>query len=103
MSIDATTVGSAGVAALLALGLAALVARRNLVRILLGIQVLGKAATLTFVLGGYVQDDLGRAQAVVFTIIVVEAAVTALALGMMVNLHRNIGSLQVESIRRLRG
>ena len=103
MTVSATTVGLVAVAALFALGLVALVARRNLVRILLGIQILGKAATLTFVLGGFAQDDLGRAQAIVFTIISIEVAVTALALGMMVNLHRKIGSLEVESIRRLRG
>jgi len=100
---DVATIGLVAVGALLALGLAALATRENLLRILIGLQILGKAGTLTFVLGGYVQDDLGRAQSIVFTIIAIEVAVAALALAMMINVHRKTGVVDVKSIRGLRG
>ena len=93
----------AGITALFAVGLVALVGRRSLVKVLLGIEVLGKAATLTFVLGGFLTDDLGRAQAFVFTIIVVEVIAAALALALMVNVYRTTGTLNVSAIRRMQG
>jgi NADH:ubiquinone oxidoreductase subunit K len=100
-----TWVGAVGltIVGLFVLGLYALVARRNLVKVLLGMEVLGKAASLTFILAGYLLDDLGRAQAIVFTIIVIEVVVTAVALALMVNVYRTAGSLSVQAIRRLRG
>jgi multisubunit Na+/H+ antiporter MnhC subunit len=93
----------AGIAALFATGLYALVAKESLLKVLLGLQVLGKAVTLTFVLGGVVLNDVGRAQALVFTIVVIEVIVAALALSLMVNVYRQTGSLNVRAIRRLRG
>ena len=61
------------------------------------------AATLTFLLAGYLYDDLGRAQAMVFTVIVIEVIVAALALAMMVNVYRTTGTLSVLAIQRMKG
>jgi len=95
--------GVAGVVALFVTGLYALVAKESLLKILLGLEVLGKAVTVTFVLAGFLLNDVGRAQAIVFTIIVIEVVVAALALALMVNVYRLTGSLSVRNIRRLRG
>ncbi len=92
-----------GIAALFAVGFLALVGKRSLVKVLLGIEVLGKAATLTLLLAGYVLDDLSRAQAMVFTVIVIEVIVAALALAMMVNVYRTTGTLSVLAIQRMKG
>lgn len=98
-------VGVAGfaVVALLVAGLTALVLKASLIKVLIGLELLGKAATLTFVLGGFLQNDLGQAQAIVFTVIVIEVIVAALALALMVNVYRLTGSVSVRGIRRLRG
>jgi len=96
-------VGGAGIAALFVVGLYALAAKESLLKVLLGLQVLGKSVTLTFVLAGVVLNDLGRAQAIVFTVVVIEVIVAALALSLMVNVYRVTGSLSVRGIRRLRG
>ena len=93
----------AGIAGLFALGFYGLVGRKSLVKVVLGLEVLGKAATLTFVLGGFLTDDLGRAQAFVFTIIVVEVIAAALALALVVNVYRTTGTLSVAAIRRMQG
>lgn len=95
--------GIAGIAALFVTGLYALVAKESLLKVLLGLEILGKAVTFTFVLAGFLLDDLGRAQAMVFTIVVIEVIVAALALSLMVNVYRQTGSLSVREIRRLRG
>jgi multisubunit Na+/H+ antiporter MnhC subunit len=94
---------AAGIVGLFAIGFYAIAATRNLVKVLLGLQILGKAATLTFVLGGFLLDDLGRAQAIMFTIIVIEVVVAALALALMINVYHSTGSLNVGTLRRLRG
>lgn len=96
-------VAAFGLVALVVAGLFALVLKPNLIKVLLGLELLGKAATLTFILGGFLANDLGRAQAIVFTIIVIEVIVAALALALMVNVYRRTGSLNVKGIRRLRG
>jgi len=93
----------AGIVALFVTGLYALVAKESLLKVLLGLEILGKAVTVTFVLAGFVLDDVGRAQAIVFTIVVIEVVVAALALSLMVNVYRQTGSLSVRGIRRLRG
>ncbi|HEY5605378.1 MAG TPA: NADH-quinone oxidoreductase subunit K [Thermoplasmata archaeon] len=89
--------------ALFALGLYGIVARESLVRVLFGLVIMTKGVTLTFLAAGNARDQLGTAQAIVFTIIVIEVAVAALALAVMVNVHRTTGSLSVASIRRLQG
>jgi multisubunit Na+/H+ antiporter MnhC subunit len=96
-------VAAFGIVALVVAGLLALVLKPNLIKVLIGLELLGKAATLTFILGGFLANDLGRAQAIVFTVIVIEVIVAALALALMVNVYRKTGSLSVHGIRRLRG
>lgn len=95
--------GTIGIVGTFALGLFALVAKTSLLKVLLGLQVMGKAATLTFVLAGFLLDDLGRAQSLVFTIVVIEVVVAALALALMVRVYQLTGSIDVRGIRRLRG
>lgn len=92
-----------GIVALFVSGFLALVVKTSLIKVLIGLELLGKAATLTFILGGFLLNDLGRAQAIVFTVIVIEVIVAALALALMVNVYRMTGSLDVRGIRRLRG
>ncbi|MEK6852189.1 MAG: NADH-quinone oxidoreductase subunit K [Candidatus Thermoplasmatota archaeon] len=94
---------AAGVVGLFGIGLYAIAAKRNLVKVLLGMQILGKAATLTFVLAGFLLGDLGRAQAIVFTIVVIETVVVALALALMINVYHATGTLSVAALRRMRG
>jgi NADH-quinone oxidoreductase subunit K len=85
------------------LGLYGVASRESLVRVLLGLVIMMKGVTLTFIAAGYALNQLGNAQAIVFTIIVIEVAVAAVALAVMVNVHRVTGSLGVAQIRRLRG
>jgi len=62
---------------------------------------MGKGVTLSFVTAGYALDQLGTAQAFVFTVIVIEVVVTAIALALMIRLQRSTGRLDVGAIRRL--
>jgi len=89
--------------ALFAMGFYAVVAKESLLRILLGIEIMGKGVTLSFVTAGFALDRLGSAQAFVFTVIVIEVVVTAIALAIMIRLQHSTGRLDVGAMRRLSG
>lgn len=71
-------------AAVFAAGLYALIARPGLIRMVMGLELLGKGVSLVFILGGYLAGDTGVSQAVVFTLIAIEAVVAGLALAFVI-------------------
>lgn len=83
---------------LFALGLWCLAARANLVRMVLGLELLGKGAALVFIVGGRGSGDLATAQAVVVTLIVLEASIAAVALALAVQAKRRLGTLDADSL-----
>jgi len=86
------------VAALFGLGLYCIMSKSNLVKMIIGIELMGKAATLSFVLGGFLNMNTGLSQGVVFTIIAIEAVVAALALALIIIGKGAFGTLDVETI-----
>ena len=66
--------------ALFAIGLMCLIARSNLVKMVIGLEILGKGVSLVFVTAGYLNGDVAMSQAVVFTLIIIEAVVAGVAL-----------------------
>ena len=92
-----------GAAALFGLGLFALASRESLLRVVIGLEVMGKGVTLSLLTAGYALGDLGRAQALALVVIVLEAVVAAIALALLVRLHAVVGGLDVRDIRRLSG
>jgi len=79
--------------ALFAVGLAGLVGRGNLIRMVIGLEFLGKGASLLLITGGYAAGDTGVSQAMVFTLIAIEAVVAAVALALVILVKRTTGSL----------
>lgn len=74
--------------ALFAVGLACLIARSHLIKMVMGIEFLGKAVSLIFILSGYLSGDVGASQAVVFTLIAIEAVVAGVALALVILIKR---------------
>ncbi|MGD0079271.1 MAG: NADH-quinone oxidoreductase subunit K [Methanoregula sp.] len=87
--------------ALFAAGLAALISRTHLIKLVMGVEFLGKGVSLVFILGGYLAGDTGVSQAVVFTLIVIEAVVAGLALALVILLKRTWKTFDSASIARL--
>ncbi|HMA06159.1 MAG TPA: NADH-quinone oxidoreductase subunit K [Methanomicrobiales archaeon] len=80
-------------ASLFAVGLAGLIGRGNLIRMVIGLEFLGKGASLLLITAGYAAGDTGVSQAVVFTLIAIEAVVAAVALALVILVKRTTGSL----------
>ncbi len=90
--------------ALFAVGLACLVARSNLIKMVIGLELLGKGVSLVFITGGYLAGDVGTSQAVVFTLIIIEAVVAAVALALVILAKRTWKTLDIASIaKKVRG
>ena len=75
-------------AALFACGLVCLVSRSHLIKMVMGLEFLGKGISVFFILGGYAAGNVAVSQAVVFTLIAIEAVVAGLALALVIVLRR---------------
>ena len=111
--------------ALLLVGLYAVVAKKNIVKIIIGILLIDYAINMLLVLVGYrggkgapVAPILARGQsaaelaqssvdplpqAMVLTSIVIGLGLTALMVAMAIRLHQKYGTFDMNDIRRLRG
>jgi len=84
--------------ALFAVGLVCLIAKTNLVKMIIGLEILGKGVSLVFVTAGYVSGDVALSQAVVFTLIIIEAVVAGVALALVILAKRTWNTLDVSAI-----
>lgn len=86
---------------LFTIGFFCLIARSNLIKMVMGIEFLGKGVSLLFILGGYLTGDTGISQAVVFILIAIEAVVAGLALALVIQLNRDWKTLDIAAISRI--
>ena len=87
-----TLLGIAVVLLLLA-GMYCLLMTRNLIRTLIGLELMTKGITLLLILTGYLSKQTALAQALVITLIVIEVAVVVVAAGLIVcvfGTHRSV-------------
>ena len=84
-------------------GLYCVIMTRNMMRALIGLEVLMKAVTLLLILAGYVTGNMATAQALVITLIVIEVVVIAVTAGVILSIFRHTNSLDRSEIRELKG
>jgi NADH-quinone oxidoreductase subunit K len=91
------------VIALLGVGLYGLIITRNLIKIVLVLQILVKSAVLALVLAGKVGGNFGLGQSLASTVIVADTIVAVVGLALAVQVRRRFGTLDVPQISTLRG
>ena len=92
-----------GVVLLLIVGFYSLLMTRNLVRMVIALEILSKATTLALVASGYATGQIGLAQALAITLIVIEVAVVVVAVAIILCVYRHTDSLDVAHLRELKG
>jgi NADH-quinone oxidoreductase subunit K len=87
---------------LFCLGLVGVLARRNIIFVLLSIEVMLNAGGLAFVLAGahWKQPD---GQVMYFFILTMAAAEVAVGLSLVLQMVRHYGSVDVHAMRKMRG
>jgi len=101
--------------ALIALGLYIVIAKKNLIKIIIGLDMMDTGVNLLLISIGYVKGGTAPIengnyplyvdpipQALVLTAIVIGVSVMALALSIVIGLYRNTGTIEIDEIRRLR-
>lgn len=84
-------------------GLYALIVTRNLIRVLIALEILTKAATLLMLLAGYVTGRTALAQSLVITMIAIEVVVIAIAAGIVIGVFKRNNSLDARNLQNLKG
>jgi NADH-quinone oxidoreductase subunit K len=84
-------------------GFYCVVATYNLLRVLIGLEILIKAATLFVIAAGYVSGNMALAQAMVITVIVIEVVVVVIAAGIILGFFSEYDSLNVRNARNMKG
>ena len=90
-------------ALLLTVGFYSLLRTRNLIRALIGMEILTKAVTLLIIGAGHAAGRMALAQALAITLIIVEVVVIVVAVSIVVRIHEHTESLDPEDLRSLRG
>lgn len=107
-----------GAISLILIGMYAVLVKRNLLKMLVGLSIMETGVNLLLISIGYVSGKSAPIlsegitpdktvdpipQALVLTAIVIGVATTAMALSVVINLYSKYKTLDVEKIRRLRG
>lgn len=96
-------IGLVGVVGLLATALYGLLVLRNLLKLVIALQMLSKAAILALVVAGKVSGQVNLAQSLAVTVIVVDTITTVIALAITVKVRQRCGTLDVRTLSSLRG
>ncbi len=84
-------------------GLYCILVTHNLIRTLIGLEILTKAVTLLIIMAGYATHRMAIAQSMVITLIVIEVVVMVAAAGIILNVSRQFDSLDPRNLRNLKG
>ncbi len=94
---------SIGISLVLISGFFYLLVTLNLIRALIGLELLTKGVTLLIILAGYVTGHTGLAQAMAITLIVIEVVVIVIAAGIVLCVHRHNHSIDIRLLRNIKG
>ena len=90
-------------AALVFAGLYCLLTMRNLIKLFIGIEVIGKGVSLLLLATGFAKASILTAQALVITYIVIEVSLVATALALIINIYRQTEVLDIRELAKLKG
>lgn len=99
MSLSVLLVGILG---LLAVGLYGLLIARNLIKVVVTLQLLLKGAMLALIAAGQIAGDAELGQSLALTVIVADTIVAVVALALAVQVRRHFGTLDVRALSTLR-
>lgn len=103
MNVSPFTVVLISVIGLFGVGLYGLLITRNLIKIVLVLQILVKSVVLALVLAGDVGGNPGLGQSLAATVIVADTIVAVVGLALGIQVRRRFGTLDIPQISTLRG
>lgn len=83
-------------------GLYCLLITRNLIKVIVALQLLVKGAVLAFILAGHITGKMNTAQTLALTVIVADTIVAVIGLALAVQIRLKTGSLDIKSLTSLK-
>lgn len=103
MNFSLLQVALFGVIGLVGVGFYGLLASRNLIKIVVALQILVKGALLGLVAAGSVNGQVAVGESLAVTVIVVDTIVAVMGIALGVQIRRRMGTLDVKELSKLRG
>lgn len=103
MTLSPLNIGMAGLLGLLGVGLYGLLIERNLIKLIIALQILVKAALLGLIIAGNATGQINLSQSLAITVIVADTVVAVVGIALVVQVRRRIGTLDVRDLARLKG
>lgn len=86
----------------LGLGLLCLMTGRNMLKMLIGLEVVVQGIVLSLVNGGFINGNIALGQSMAITVIAVDVVVVALGLSLIVLTHRIYKTTEVDNLTHLK-
>ncbi len=103
MTWSPLTIALLGMLALLGVGLYGLLIMRNLIKIVVALQILVKSAIIALVAAGSAAGQINLGQSLAVTVIVADTVVAVVGLALAVQVKRRFGTLDLDALATLRG
>ncbi len=91
-----------GVFGLIGVGIYGLLICRNLIKVMVALQILVKGAMLALVAAGSVSGHLNLGQSLAVTVIVADTVVAVIGLALAIQIKRRVGTLDVNDLATLK-
>ena len=95
-------IAAAGVLGLIGVGLYGLLITRNLIKVVVALQVLVKGALLALVAAGAASGKMNLGQSLAVMVIVVDTVVAVIGLALALQVKRKMGTLDVKELSTLK-
>lgn len=102
MNISIPVVVIVAILGLLGIGLYALMITRNLIKVVIALQIMVKGAMLALILAGRLAGQINLGQSMAVTVIVADTIVAVIALALAVQVRRHFGTLDIKALSTLR-
>lgn len=102
MNLNAASIAFIAVIGLLGIGLYGILITRNLIKVVVALQVLVKGAMIFIVLAGHLVGEIEIGQSMALTVIVADTIVAVIGLALAVQIRRHFGTLDVKALTTLR-
>jgi NADH-quinone oxidoreductase subunit K len=103
MTFSLLNIALVGVLGLVGVGLYGLLVTRNLIKMVIVLQILVKAALLALITAGRASGQTNLSQSLALTVIVADTVVAAIGMALAVQVQRRLGTLDIKELSKLRG
>jgi len=102
MTFTLQSIGLIAVIGLVGIGFYGLLITRNMIKVIVALQILVKGVLIAFILAGSMQAKNNLAQSLALTVLVADTIVAVVALALAVQVRKAFGSLDLKELTQLK-